>query len=328
MASQFSCFAPSGIRFTRRKPHAQVIYETLREQWGSLFTDDPTAAVNVETFAQAKCLAIAREQLERAANQANPRHCTSLLSKREADYKLIPDPGATVAERQGELVAARAIRGGARIDALTDGLRAILGDGLLGVTMRDMDEFADGGVYPPSASPQTLNVGAFKALGEPYKVVRLIGHTMDGTVGYEYVTGDRDPLAVGETVTINPGGIGRTETFTVTAVSDVTLQPEGNPPYVGATFSAVFLKSHEAGDICTTAATPIWISGRRFVFVVVTDAVLASTNLKLRANRFLAKALTHASQWALVSSSGAGTAGPFNLFTSILGQTPIEQVTY
>jgi hypothetical protein len=324
MASQFSCFAPSGIRFTRRKPRAEVIYDTLREAWGSLFTDDPDASVNVETFAQAKCLALAHEQLERAGNQANPKHCDDLLPKLEADYGITPPPDATIQERRDALIAAKAISGGALIGPVTDGLRAILGDGLIAVVPQDVDSLTTY-QFPDTITPwlpdatigelRPATVANFANIGDEFKVVALTTNSTTGTVGYSHVAGSTNPLTAGQKITVDCDGTGRTETVTITAATS-------------STFSASFAFTHCAGATCTTAAFPYWISGRRILFVVVSNSVLASDVLQQRANDFLRRCLTHATQWALVASSGTGTAGPFVIGESMLEQTPISEVTY
>src|SRR5574343_213294 len=95
MASQFSAFAPSGIRFTSRKPLAEVIYEDMRDAYGSLFVGAFDGAFSARLYAKAKVIAIAREQLQRAANQANPKYCNELLPKLETDFGVIPAPGST-----------------------------------------------------------------------------------------------------------------------------------------------------------------------------------------------------------------------------------------
>jgi hypothetical protein len=315
MASQFSIFAPSGIRFTRRKPHSERIYESLRDSWGSLFTDDPEAAINVETFAQAKCLGAAKEQLERAGNQANPRYCNELLLKLEADFRIVPPPGASNQERRSALIAARAVKGGALRAALEDGLEALLGDGFVALVAQDIsDTIGGGGVYPDNLTPHN-GPGRFAPLGDPFKVVRLTTHSLGVSVGYAFVAGYDTPLMVDEVLTVGPSDTGLTETVTITGSS-------------GSYFSATFANPHDVGTMCTTAPVPYWVSGRRIVYAVVSDAVLADAVLMRQANNYLCKALPHACQWALVASSGSGTSGPFVIGESMLGQTPIVQVTY
>lgn len=315
MASQFSAFAPSGIRFTRRKPHAERIYETMRESWGTLFTDDPEAAVNIETFATAKCLGIAKEMLERAGNQANPRHVTDLLPKLERDYRISPRPGSTIQERRAALIAARAVKGGARLGAIHDGLTALLGDRLLALVPQPMGAVGTGGMYPDTLVPNG-GPGAFKPLGASFKAVRLTTHSLGTSVGYEYVAGDVGQLIVGERLTVDPSGIGLIETVTITAAT-------------ASTFAATFTNPHSAGTMATTASIPYWPTGRRFLYVVAEYTVFDDAVLLAAVDDYLRKTLGHATCWALVSESGTpGAAGPFVIELSLLGQTPIVQVTY
>jgi hypothetical protein len=324
MASQFSAFAPSGIRFTRRKPVAETIYETLREQWGSLFSEDPESMINTETFAQAKCLALAKEQLERAGNQANPRYCTELLPKLEADYQIVPEPGATIQQRRAALIAARAARGGPRLDSLRDGLTALLGDGLIAIVPQQNVWGIDGigtglhGVFPETTAPAT-GPGNFCRLDAPYKVIRITNSVFPGSgveVEYTHVTGDSEPLKYGDVLCVDAGKKGYTERLQVVGVVSETVVLL-NPA-----------KVHEVGSRATTAAIPYWVSGKRFVHIVVSNSVLTSPLLTSRVHAFMTKAAVHSEQWALVASSGTGTAGPFVIGQSLLGQTPISVATY
>lgn len=317
MASQFSAFAPSGIRFSSRKPHAEAIYEELRRAWGSLFSEDFDAEVNVETFAQAKCLGIAREQLERAGNQANPRHVTELISRLEADYKITPLPGATLQERRADVIAARAVRYGDKLWAIREALAAYLGADLLAVVPQEMGDVGTGGLYPDVTNPHATGPGKFCPLSQTFKAVSISTRVFPGaqTVAYTHVAGDSAALKVGDVLVVDPDSRGLTERVTVTAVGT-------------GTFTATFAKVHEPNSKATTAPIPYWTTGRRFLFVVVTASVLSNQRVLEKLNAYLSKVLVHAGQWAIVASSGTGTAGPFTLGSSNLGQAPIVEVTY
>lgn len=320
-SSQFSCMAPSGIRFTRGPSKAKLYYEQLREMWGSLFTDDPDAAINIETFAQAKCLAIASEQLRRAGNQANPRHVTELISKLEKDYRIVPRPGATIQERRSALISARAAKAGALLTAITTGLTAILGDLLIEVVPQPMGAVGTGGMFPDNVVPDWHSTvpnsgpGTFKPLGATFKTVRLTTHTLSGTAGYVFAAGEDVPLAVGERLTLNPGMTGQTETVDVSTST-------------ASTFTATFTKPHGAGSFATTAAIPIWETGRRFVYVVAAESVFNDAVLLKRVDEYMRKTLGHACGWATVRDTTAGHAGPFVIEESMIGQVPIVEVVH
>jgi hypothetical protein len=318
MAGQFSLFAPSGIRFSSKIPYAERYFESLRASYGSLWTESLESTIAVETFAEARCLGLAREQLERAANQSNPWWCNELISKREKDYGLIPIPTATLRERQAELAAAMAASGGERMDSLVDGLTALLGSGLIAVVPQVL---TTGGKFPswwPPWSPMhPLRPCNFVPLGGKFKTVRLTAHTLSGTATYEYVAGETEPLIVGEKVVVGPSDRGLTELVTIVSATSTAFTP-----------SIGFAHPHEPGTYCTTATVPYWESGQRFIFVVCTSAVLTDNVLMQRANNYMRRAVGNACQWGLVASSGTGTAGPFTIGSSLLGQTPISTVTY
>jgi hypothetical protein len=318
MASQFSLFASSGIRFTSKIPYSERYFEGLRSSYGSLWTESLQSTIAVETFAEARCLGLAREQLERAANQSNPWWCNELLPKRERDFGLVPMPTAKLRERQAELAAAMAANGGERMDSLRDGLTALLGDGLIAVVPQVM---TSGGQFPswwpPWNTSHPVRPCNFVPLGAKFKTVRLTSHTLNGVASYAYAAGEPAPLIVGEKVVLGAGQRGLTEIVTIASATATTFTP-----------ATAFAYPHESGTYCTTATIPYWISGRRFIFVVCTDDVLVDNVLMQRANNYMRRAVGNSCQWGLVASSGSGTAGPFTIGESLLGQTPIPQVTY
>jgi hypothetical protein len=318
MSSQFSLFASTGLRFTSKIPYSERYFKGLRSSYGTLWSESLDATIATETFAEAKCLGMAREQLERAANQANPWWCNELISKRETDYGIVPSPTAKLRERQAELAASMAASGGERMDALRDGLTALLGDGLIAIVPQDI---GSGGQFPswwPPWNPaHPIRPCNFVPLGADFKLVRLTTITLSGTAGYEYVAGDVAPLIAGEKLVIGPSDRGLTERITIESVTATTFTP-----VIG------FAYPHEIGTYCTTATIPYWESGRRFIFVVCTDDVLVDNTLMQRANKYMRRAVGNACQWSLVASSGTGTSGPFTIGESLLGQTPISTVTY
>ena len=311
MASQFSIFAPSGIRFTRRTPHSERIYDGLRESWGSLFTDDPEAVVNVRAFAQAKCLGAAKEQLERAGNQANPRHVNDLLPKLETDYRLSPGPTDTIQERRAALSAAKVAARGATIDAIEAGIRSLVGDAFVAAVPQLMGDVGTGGMFPDTLSPDG-NPGNFVKLSDKFKVVQLTTHTLGTWIGYMRIAGETDPLLAGEKLCVGPSDTGSTETVIITEAT-VTQ------------FRATFTNPHGPGTNCTTAAIPYWISGRRFVYLSFLESFFTDAVLMQRVHAFMTKVAGHALQWAFVHD--ADGTGVFVIGESLLGQASIAGLT-
>lgn len=318
MASQFSAFAPSGIRFTSRKPKAESYYETIRASWGSLFSDDPNSEANIDAFATAKLFGIASEMLERAGNQANPRCVNELISKLEKDYEISPKAGATLAERRAELIAAKSVNNGDFVYAIRDALRLLIGAQLLAVVPQRLpDSFGGGGRFPDSLSATTAGPGNFKSLGDSFKSIICNNYVMADTrtVSYTHVYGNPEPIKVGDVIVIDPDSNGLVEKVVVTAVGD-------------GTFTATFTKAHSTNAKATTAAFPYWITASRFLYVVVADSVFASNELMYLLNKFLNRTLCHAARWGIVRSSGTGTTGAFTIGSSIIGQSTIAEVTY
>lgn len=319
MASQFSAFAPSVIRFTSRKPLAEVIYEDMRDAYGSLYVGDFDSAFAARLFAKAKCLAIVREQLQRAANQSNPKYCNELLPKLEADYQIAPVQGATIQQRRRALMAATAAKRGSTKAALTASLTELLGSGFVAVVEQPMQGFAlEQGIYPPTTNPQN-GPGNFITIGATFKILKLTTNTFEPTVGYVRIGGSTEPLISGETLTIDPSRTGLIETVTVANVS------ESNG--VG-TFTATFTKPHGKNSFATTAAIPYWRSARRILYVVVTQEVLQDGVAMNLINRLMEKATKATVVWSICKQSAPGKIGPFNLGSSFLGQDPIREISF
>jgi hypothetical protein len=319
MSGQFSAFAPSGIRFSSRKPLSEVIYEDTREAYGSLYADNFNGEFSARIFAKAKCLGIAREQLQRAANQSNPRYCNELLPKLESDYQLSPPPGATRQQRRRALMAATAAKRGSTLAALSESLTELLGSDFVALVPQPMADFALAhGIYPPTTNPQS-GPGNFAPIGATFKVLRLTTNTFESTVGFVRIAGNNEPLFSGELLTIDPDKTGLIETVTVGNVVDNNG--------VG-TFTATFTKPHGSGAHATTAGIPYWRTPRRIMYVVVAPSVLQDGVTLNLINRLMEKATKATVVWSICAESAPGKIGPFLLGQSGLGQDPITEITF
>lgn len=321
MSSQFSAFAPSGIRFTSRKPLAEVIYEDMRSAYGSLYVGDFDSEISARLYADAKCLAIAREQLQRASNQSNPKYCNELLPKLEVDYGVTPAPRATVQQRRRALMAATAAKRGSSFPALTTSLRELLGDGFIALVRQPMDGFALAqGNYPPTTNPQN-GPGNFVPIGDKFKILKFTTNTLEATVGFTRVGGHKEPLISGESLTVDPDKKGLIETVTV---SNVVMSIDG----ASGTFSATFTKPHGKNAMATTAAIPYWITARRIMYVVVTAAIMKDGVAMNLINRLMEKATKATVTWSICQQRSDGKIGPFILGESLLGHDPITELTF
>lgn len=311
MASQFSAFAASGIRFTSRKPLAESIYEDLVACYGTLFGADWDSHFSHRMFARAWVIALAREQLQRAGNEAIPKHCTELLPKLEADYGIVVPYGATIHDRRVVLAAAMAAKRGSTTNAVETSLTELLGDGFIAIKAHDDTVW----VYPDSSYPETNGPANFAPIDAPFKTIRLLSTTLESPVLYEYAAGSSEPLLAGEKLVLDPGKLGLMERVTV--VSSTMFD-----------FTATFTKPHDVGAIATTATVPYWPTSRRWLYVVVSQAVLDDGILRNLVHVLLQKILNKTVCWSLCTPSGVGTIGPFNLDSSILDEEPMTEINY
>lgn len=319
---QFSAFAPFGMfRFTSDDSPAEVIYDSLTKNQGDAFADNWDGEQSIINYATAMCLAAAQSQQFRAANADNPEYATETLPDIERDYLIVPRYRASDAERRADLLAAKALHHGARRDSMEDGLRTIMGDEFVAVYVRDVPTRSGAdlpGTFPGTIDPDQ-GQGHFVPDSYPIQVIELLESVP--TLGvpllmpFEIVFGSTAEPKIGSTYCVDVGFTGKTEEVTIDGIS-------------GTHLIITFQNSHESGARMTSAPVPYQTSIRKHWAIAVTASALADGVLMKRAHAFVEKAIGGTAIWDFVLDNGDGTSGPFEIDSGIIGQTPIEEITY
>ncbi|HEX2882677.1 MAG TPA: hypothetical protein VHO25_24325, partial [Polyangiaceae bacterium] len=98
---RFSAFTPFGqLRFSSKKSHSQIFYESLFAAYGGEENFRKTGLQGARLYATAMVLGHARYTLDRAGNQFDPLKVGELLPIQEFEHGIIPPKGATIADRR------------------------------------------------------------------------------------------------------------------------------------------------------------------------------------------------------------------------------------
>jgi hypothetical protein len=307
----FSAFARfgNGFRFSGKAPVGQVVYETLRDGMGSTYDEDFDGRQQARLFSQAMCLSASHYETERAGNNQNPLTADELLPAIERDYRIVPPPSSTKAERRMVAAARRLVSRGARREAVEDALRTLLGSAFIAYETTDaanVETFPVIGGFP---------VGAFAATGSQKKILQLLDNVSATnapvTVSFLSVGGTDGPTT-GESYTFDSDS--RHPSVELVKISSVTA----------STITATFRKAHAKGAIAVRPH-PLWISSKRYARVVVTFDAATDPETRRKINEQMRRQLRGVSQWCIVSNAGSfhfGSATRARLgATRLLGPT-------
>jgi hypothetical protein len=282
----FSAFSVFGhYALSSRKPPGQLIYESLLAGEGGVFNDDFDSAQGARRYAQAMCLASAKLQIDRAANNRIPSKATELIPELERDYQVTPSYTATIQERRNALASRVRLTRGARAESLEEALRLLLGDDFI-----SLEPLSGASILTFPGAPGT--VGAFASAGakkKAFQIQEAISVLGAQTVHWSAVGSSEAPI-VGETFTVDPNICGRPELVTVTAITSTTL-------------TASFTKSHEPGTLAVRPH-PLWTSTRRYNLITLTPTAAQNPEKRRQVNELMARMLRGVSQWGIVSNNG------------------------
>jgi hypothetical protein len=305
-----SAFTPCGLlECSGETADAENIYNTLKAQLTPAFNVSDSTYEGCELYAMAMQLAWARAALKRARRELHPLTCYDLLTTLEKDWSCVPLATDTLYQRQLRIAARKLIMRGAREEALVTDLLAAIGSDFLRVN--GMPE-SDATNYPTTAT----DVGTFPAPGQAprfYKLTTSVPRLgAPYTVGWSAVNASSAPL-VGDKLTIEPEVTGIAEAVTVTAV---TLDPVTNT----GTLTATFTKAHSANAWACTA-TPLWLSNRYELQIVVTAAAAADATKRHAVNEVMRRHAKSCEAWCVAAASSSTTVGPFVIGNGIIGST-------
>lgn len=284
----------------------------------------PGSLLDLASFGAATILAMAMRKLDRAEGQRSAGGVYDLIDDQEGEHGIAPSPGATIAERRATLKAHEKLAKGAARPNVESALRELLGSNFVGIHITQPDEAQ---LFPAMLGAQPMNLAR---AGIERKIIRIqqpicIGIGAPQTVYYspfDPISSDgSSPLRIGDELVVEPEIAGRAEKITVTDVSANIF---------GHVFTAVFNNAHEPLAYATTMPLPMWMSTQREVIVVVSNAAALDVEKRRQVHDLLERMLSCVTVWALVQSSGAGTAGPFTLDDPVLGvcdANPLDLVT-
>lgn len=131
---RFSAFAPFGLlRFSGADSQAKLIYNELVAGVTDPRRGYSPLDLSVGTHQEAKyyawsiVLGKAALTVERAYAQGDPMRAVEGLPDLEEQFEIVPDPAATIPQRQANLTAARQATGGASFHNVVAAMRALLG---------------------------------------------------------------------------------------------------------------------------------------------------------------------------------------------------------
>lgn len=303
---RFSAF--NSTHFTSESSHQEKIYDEMVKLLGNgqNYTDDFNSLAMARVYANAMAFGRLKYALERAGSQFRPSRVLELLPDLEREYGLIPEPGATIAQRRAELVVAAWIARGARRTNVESILAQLFGAGAVRYVTVALAQVA-----MTTGAPEAR--GVYARPGTPRLAFRLttpIANTgIPLTVTAQLVAGDGVAPAVGSRVAVEPNSHARVEAVTVDAAA-----------LVGAalTLTATFTKPHSIGTVIATGRHPNLVTNKRHN-VFVTSSVAARTNkTRRRLDRAAYRLLRAVSTWSTTDGSG-----PFKVGVGRIGVTTI-----
>jgi hypothetical protein len=114
------------------------IFDSVRASRGTAYSTDPNSLVDAENEAIARVLFVAWRQNRRFRNNFDPLRCTDSLPRWERIFALVPEPGASLAQRRAGVASAWA-RFGMRAtrQTLVDVLTKALGPAFVSLSTVD-----------------------------------------------------------------------------------------------------------------------------------------------------------------------------------------------
>ena len=302
---RFSAFNGFGLAtFTGDEPRAETIYKAINIAVGAGKAFDVSEGTDIEAtnFADAIAVACAERSLHRARLNLAPETATEKLPQHEAAFVVAPPVDATIAERRAVLAAKNLAARGSREEALTNTLRAVLGSDFVALYVSPQ---ADVQKWPTTVGGAP---GHYSRVDIPAKTIRLLEHIAPdfgvsgvATVPYEnWDTSQADELVVvGEKLVVEceiPGGA---EVVTITAAAG-----EGT----ARTLTATFTKPHPLGCSATTRPTPLQLSTRRHILVVLKIAAAKRVETRRLVNEIMRSVIRGVTTWSVVHESSDGSA--------------------
>jgi hypothetical protein len=296
----FSAFTPFGaLRFSSRPSHGEQFYREMVKSLGSgaNYSDDFDSLVAARLYAWAMALGRCKYEIERLGHQWDPRRALEGLPVLERELGIVPDRGATIAQRRAEVVvASRIARGGNRSN-----VEAVLGE-LFGA---DFVAYvttppADAVVWPENP-PDT---GVYDRPGSPRAVLQALDSVIHNhapvDVRCELVAGEIGSVRAGRRFVIDSGNYARVEAVEIDSVSSAG----GN-----IVITATFTRPHTKGVLLATGRQPNQATSRRHNLFVMSATAAADAKKRRRLHKAAHRLVRSISTWSVTDGSGPFLAG-------------------
>lgn len=295
-------------------PIAERIYDDLVAGLGDQVTLEEGSHLEGVLYALAIEAALANVEMRRAQAQRYAEEVSHQLPQREREYGLVPGTEDTTTDRRTAL-AARKLRPvtwtRAEIEA---GLRTLLGSAFIAYRVPTAAEAVR---YPTNLGDQPMHLVPENVSRKILRLESAVSFTgIPQTVSYSLVGAPPGVTmqqgitpTVGDKFIVNPAHSSLAESITVTKVF-----PEELPPALTATF----VRPHAAGELLFTHCVPWWVSWRRHVLVVVTEAAAQDPEVRRKADDFMRRVVRSTTTWDIVYGTPTSTV-PFQLDLASLG---------
>jgi len=303
---RFSAF--NSTHFTSRSPYTEQVYVEMTKALGSgkNYTTEFDSLVGARLYANAMALGRCKYAIERSGQQFRCDTALESLPKLEREYGLIPERGATIAQRRAKLVVAARIARGASRSNVEFVLTELFGSDFIAyltVAVPDM-------VVSP-ALPATTGVyekpGSLRGAFETLDSVTTNGSPV--TIRCSLIAGAQETLRVGGRFVIDPGSYSRVE-----AVAPTQIVHVGTVVNV----TAIFTKPHDRGVFVATGRHANQATSKRHNTFWMSPTAAVDAKVRKRVHRAARRLLRGISTWSVADDSG-----PFQVGVGRLGVTPI-----
>lgn len=301
---RFSGFSRFGLlSFSSNPSRAEKIYQQLRANVGTVYTQGSGYYHDAKLYAWALALGACWAALDRVGVQWSPEKALDMLPVLEREHDLAVGARASLATRRAALATRMLLPAGAALHHVEAGLTALLGSDFIGLEL-------DPAPTSDPADPATYNSGNWPERWDARGVYRLTGpatSVVTETVGYEAVAPTTRPLIVGDYVVLSGENPDISERVLVQGATSSTI-----------TFS--HLRAHATGDSVIVGGFPMWRSTQRHAVIQVSATAAVDAEKRRLINDYMSRVARCVSTWDI----SAPSLGPFMVGSSSLSCTPFE----
>lgn len=316
---QFDAFSPFGLwDFSSEPSPAEGIYDALCAAYRGMFDLTPGTYAEARVYAMAMAMAEARCSIRAALSEASPSTALDKIPTLERDYLVTPPADATITQRRAKLVALDLLMRGAREEAITTDLQALLGSSFIKLRATQPSEVK---TFPTAPNA----VGTIPKDDAPLVFCQLLDSVKSVGVSVTVpilVVSEIAPQRQ-QLLTVEPEVNVVAERITVDAVQ-LAIPGSG---LTQSTLTATFAKAHSAGAWIVNQA-PLWFSTQRILQVFVTTAAGRDPDTRRKIHEVMARHSRMVSRWEIIESADRAHSGPFVVGVSRVGSTALGSAAF